>query len=92
MNKSLIGTLVAIWLLIAICKAAPNDSEDFNLNKNMVPDDLDLNLKEIYQPEDRYYYPKYFLTDCLKGCKEGNRHQPFQSRVDIEHWLKANTA
>ena len=23
---------------------------------------------------------------------ETYRHQPFQSRVDIEHWLKANTA
>ena len=24
--------------------------------------------------------------------RNGNRHQPSQSRVDIEHWLKANTA
>ena len=60
---------ICLFLQIAICKAAPNDSEDFNLNKNMVPDDLDLNLKEIYQPEDRYWYPDYISTWCKKRCK-----------------------
>ena len=28
----------------------------------------------------------------IQNDLKGYRHQPSQSRVDIEHWLKANTA
>ena len=31
-------------------------------------------------------------TTASKLAVDPNRHQPSQSRVDIEHWLKANTA
>ena len=60
------------------------------LNKNDVGFVSDQKIGSIYIPILIMHAKVRTLT--RKNMNLPYRHQPSQSRVDIEHWLKANTA
>ena len=49
-----------------------------------------ISLIEIYSIQWKNIFESMIIE--FSWLKYIYRHQPFQSRVDIEHWLKANTA
>ena len=60
----------------------------YSINQELLKDGLESSSKI----SKLFSVNKFAKTAIKSFVALPNRHQPSQSRVDIEHWLKANTA